>query len=91
MHAAGLDYNTTTSSLIVNSQSTSQFLDVGIIDDNIFERPETFFGRLRAASVLPWNIRLEPNIAVATIIEDKRKSQICTHYTCHPYTCSSQG
>ena len=79
MHAVGLDYNTTTSSLILNSQSTSQFVDVGIVDDNIFERPETFFRRLRAASILPWNIHLEPNIAVATIIEDKRKSQICMH------------
>lgn len=78
-HTARLDYNATTSSLVINSQSSSQSVNVGIIDDNIFERSEDFFGRLRATSVLPQNIRLEPSIAVATINEDKRK---CIIFMC---------
>ena len=72
MHTAGLDYNATTSSLVLNAQSTVKSIHVGIIDDNIFEGSETFFGQLSATTVLPWNIHLEPNIATATIYDHKR-------------------
>ena len=70
---AGLDYNATTSSLVLNSQTTSKSVYVGVIDDSIFEMSEAFFGWLSATTVLPWNIHLEPTIAAATIVEDKRK------------------
>ena len=72
MHAAGLDYIATTSSLVLNNQTTSKSVYVGIIDDNIFERSEAFWGQLSATTVLPWNIRLEPNVTAATIFDHKR-------------------
>lgn len=70
--------------MVLSSRSTSQSVDVGIIDDNIFERSETFFGWLIPATstVLPWNVRLEPNIAVATIVEDKREDKIDVAISC---------
>ena len=74
MHTAGLDYIATTSSLVLNNLTTSKSVYVGITDDNIFERSETFFGRLSTTvtTVLPWNIRLEPSVAAATIFDHKR-------------------
>ena len=72
MHAAGLDYIATTSSLVLNNQTTSKSVYVGIIDDNIFERSEAFWGQLSATTVLPWNIRLEPNVTAATIFDHER-------------------
>ena len=71
MQTAGLDYNATTGSLVLNAQSTMKSIYVGIIDDNIFERFETFTGRLSAASILPWNIHLEPAVATAAIFDHK--------------------
>ena len=70
--------------MVLSSRSTSQSVDVGIIDDNFFETSETFFGWLIPAtsSVLPWNVRLEPNIAVATILEDKREDKINVAISC---------
>ena len=44
MHLAGLDYNATTTSLAMTPQSVMKSVFVGIIDDNIFERSETFNG-----------------------------------------------
>ena len=76
-YTAGLDYTATTSSLVLNPRSTVKFVYVDIIDDNAFERSETFFGHLSAAGVLPQNIYLEPSVATATIIEDKR---MCVNY-----------
>ena len=71
MHTAGLDYNATTSSLVLNAQLVMKSIYIGIINDNIFERFETFTGQLSAASILPWNIRLEPTVATATIHDHK--------------------
>ena len=71
MQTAGLDYNAITSSLVLNAQSTVKSIYVDIIDDNIFERFETFTGCLSAARVLPWNIRLEPAVATATVFDHK--------------------
>ena len=73
-HAAGKDYDATTISVVLNNQSRLMSIYVGIIDDNVFETSKTFFGRLSAVGVLPWNIRLEPNITTATIFDDKRMS-----------------
>lgn len=72
MHLAGLDYNATTTSLALTPQSVMKSVFVGIIDDNIFERSETFIGRLIAADILPGTIYLEPTIATATIIYDHK-------------------
>ena len=44
---------------------------VNILNDTLFEDPETFFGRLSAAGVLPPNVRLAPNQATATITDDE--------------------
>ena len=71
MHTAELDYTATTSSLVLNNQTTVKSVYVGIIDDSIFERSETFFGRLIAAGALPQNMRLDPRIASATIFDHK--------------------
>ena len=71
MHTAGLDYIATTSSLVLNAQSTLKSIYVGIIDDNMFERFETFTGWLSAARILPWNTHLEPTIATATIYDHR--------------------
>ena len=71
MHTAELDYTATTNFLVLNNQTRVKSVYVGIIDDSIFERSETFFGRLIAASVLPQNIHLDPRIASATIFDHK--------------------
>ena len=71
MHTAGLDYNATTVSLSLNPWSTMKSVYVGIIDDNIFERSETFMGRLIAVDILPDSVHLEPTIAIATIYDHK--------------------
>ena len=68
--AAGLDYNETTSSLVFTDQSTES-VPVGIVDDNLFEPQETFFGRLNVAGVLPPNVYLEPIEAKATIYNER--------------------
>ena len=78
MQTAGLDYNATTSFLILNAQSTVKSIYVGIIDDNIFERSENLFGHLSAASILPWNVHLEPAVATATIY-DHRSMCVTSH------------
>ena len=67
---AGLDYDETISSLVFSGNST-QFVFVRVIDDDILESPETLCGQLSAAVVLPPNVYLEPNKAVATIIDNK--------------------
>ncbi len=71
MHIAGLDYNATTISLALNPWSTTKTVFVGIIDDNVYERFETFRGQLVAADILPGNVYLEPTIATATIYDYK--------------------
>ena len=48
-----------------------EFVSVNILNDTLFEDPETFFGRLSAAGVLPPNVRLTPIQATATIIDDE--------------------
>lgn len=76
---AGLDYNATTTSLALTPQSVmkSLFVGTGIIDDNTFERSETFTGRLIATDILPGTIYLEPTIAAATTYDHK---SICMVY-----------
>ena len=44
---------------------------MNIINDTLFEDPETFFGRLSAGGVLPPNVHLAPVQATATIIDDE--------------------
>ena len=44
---------------------------VGIIDDNIFERSESFTGQLISTDILPGTVYLEPAIATATIYDHK--------------------
>lgn len=44
---------------------------VNIIEDNIFERFETFTGQLVATGILPGTVYLERTIATATIYDHK--------------------
>ena len=43
-----------------------------IIDDDLFETPEEFFGLLSDDGNLPPNVRLEPATATATINDNER-------------------
>ena len=43
---------------------------IGLINDEILEGSERFFGRLNAASALPSNVKLIPDSANAVIIDD---------------------
>ena len=63
---AGLDYETTSTSLTFNDRSR-QSVFVPIINDTLFEDSEDFFGLLSAS--LPPNVRLDPVQANATILD----------------------
>ena len=67
----GLDYTETSKSFNFIGDSV-QTVSIQIIDDGISEPPETFFGQLSSADgmVIPPNVRLEPNRATATIINE---------------------
>ena len=67
---AGSDYQKTTKSLVITGDSV-QSIFVEILDDEMLEFPETFYGHLSVDKSLPHNVHLEPNRAVATIIDDK--------------------
>ena len=54
------------------------FVNVGIIDDNLNEENETFFGTLKSLDATPDNVLIgAPSRAVATIIDDDPISK-CT-------------
>ena len=78
LSAAGLDYEATSRSLTFNDQSR-QSVFVPIIDNDFFEDPENFFGRLSADGVLPPNVRLAPIEATATIIDDDCMLNVINH------------
>ena len=52
-----------------NAMVTDASVSVSIIDDGIFELAERFNGLLTSAS-LPANVRLDPDLAVGTILEE---------------------
>ena len=84
LSAAGVDYEATFRSLTFNDRSR-QSVFVPIINDDRFEDPENFFGRLSAADVLPPNVRLAPIEATATIIDDE--GELYMHVLIDIITC----
>ena len=72
---AGQDYNQTISSLTFTDQ-LSLSVPVGIIDDTLFETPESFVGLLSADN-LPSNVLLAPTEATGTILDNERMYKAC--------------
>ena len=68
-HAAGDDYDQTTTTLVFFGQSALS-VPVGIIDNLLVETSETFLGHLSADGILPPNVRLNPIDSTGTIIDD---------------------
>ena len=66
--SAGLDFITTTKTLIFTGDSL-QTVSIQIIDDSISEPSETFFGLLSSTddTTIPLNVHLEPTRATASI------------------------
>ena len=64
---------TATSFVIFGQSSVS--VPVFIINDDLFETPENFFGLLSSGSELPPNIQLAPTQATATILDGVGKCE----------------
>ena len=69
---AGQDYNNVSTILTFTGQSVES-ISVPIIDDEVFELEEVFYGRLVAVGSLPSNVQLKPERAAASIIDNKGK------------------
>ena len=62
-----MDYDEIISSLVFIGEST-QSVVISVIDDDLFESPETFCEWLNAAGILTPNVHLGPAKAVASLV-----------------------
>ena len=69
-HIAGLDYATVSTNRTITGNAVLS-ISIPVLDDDLFESQETFYGQLSATDSLPTNIHLKPDRAVATITDNK--------------------